>query len=78
MRGPHLQSYVTHRLRGHVTNQKRYMSNFIRSMDPKLSRLVTLDEGTPPTKSRDISTAWSRGKSKTLYLHFHKANGPQT
>ena len=47
-------------------------------MDPKLNRLVTLDEGTPPTKSRDISTTWSRDKSKTLYLHFHKAYGPQT
>ena len=46
-------------------------------MDPQLSRLVTLDEGTPPTKSRDISTAWSRDKSKTLYIHFHKAYEPQ-
>ena len=47
-------------------------------MDPKLNRLVTLDEGTPPTKSRDISTTWSRDKSKALYLNFHKAYGPQT
>ena len=37
MRGPHLQSYVTQR--SHVTNQKRYISTFTRTMDPKISHL---------------------------------------
>ena len=30
------------------------------------------------TKPRDTSISWSPDKSKTLYLHFHKAYGPQT
>ena len=42
MRGPHLQSQVTHQLRGHVTNQKRYISTFARPMDPKLSMVMTI------------------------------------
>ena len=66
MRGPHLQSHVTHRLSSHLTNEKRYVFTFTRPMDPKLSRVVTYDEETLPTKSRDISTAWSCDKSKTL------------
>ena len=41
MRGPHLQSHVTHQARGHVRNQKRYISAFTRPMDPTLSQLVT-------------------------------------
>ena len=28
------------------------------SMDPKYSRVVTYDERTPPTKSRDSSKSW--------------------
>ena len=32
--------------RGHVTNKKRYISTFTSPMAPKLSRVVTLDEGT--------------------------------
>ena len=41
MRGAHLQSHVTLRYRGHVTNKKRYISTFTRAMDPKLSMVVT-------------------------------------
>ena len=37
MRGPQLQSHVTHQPRGHVTNQKRNLSTFTRTMNPKLS-----------------------------------------
>ena len=29
-----------------------------------------------PTKSRDTSITWLGGKSKTFYLHIHKAHGP--
>ena len=47
-------------------------------MDLKLSRMLTQDEGTPPTNSCDTSIKWSCDKSKTLYLWFHKAQGPQT
>ena len=36
MMGSHLQSHVTHRSCGHVTNQKRYIFTFPRPMDPKL------------------------------------------
>ena len=51
MRGPHPQSHEILRYRGHVTNKKRYISNFTRPMDPKLSRVVTYDEKTSPAKS---------------------------
>ena len=78
MSGPHPQSHVTHRPSGFVTNQRCYNSTFTRPMDPKLSRVVTQDERTPPTKSRDKSNKWSRDKSKIFYLYFHKAQGPQT
>ena len=35
MRKPHLQRHVTHRSRGHVTNQKRFISTSAMPMDPK-------------------------------------------
>ena len=41
IRGPHPQSHVTLRYYGHVGNKRRYISSFTRSMDPKLSRMVT-------------------------------------
>ena len=47
-------------------------------MDHKLGEVVTQDEWTSRTKSRDTSTTWPRDNWKTLYLHFHKAYGPQT
>ena len=78
MRGTHPQSHVTHRPSGHVTNTKRYVFTFTRLMNSRLSRMVTYDEVTSPTKSCDTSTKWSRDKSKTLYFHFHKAYEPQT
>ena len=40
MREPHPQSHVIHRPLGHVTTQRRYISTFIRPMDPKLSRTL--------------------------------------
>ena len=46
------------------------ISSSVRPMDTKLSRMMTKDKGTPPTKSRDTS--------KIFYLHFHKAQGAQT
>ena len=46
-------------------------------MDPKPSRVVTNDEGTPPTKPCNTLIKWSRDKSKALYLYFHKAYGQQ-
>ena len=78
MRGPNLQSHVSLRYCGHVIDKKRYISTFTRPLYPKLSSVVTLDKGTPPTKSRDTSMTWSRHNSKMLYLHFHKAYGSQT
>ena len=77
MRGCHPQSYVTLRYGGHVSNKKHFISTFTRSMDPKLTRVVTQDEGTPPTTLRDTSTMGSHDKSKALYLHFHKAYRPK-
>ena len=47
-------------------------------MYPKFRSVITLDEGTSSTNSRVTSTTWSRGNSKKLYLHFHKAYGSQT
>ena len=55
IRGPHPQSHVTLQYHGHVTNKRRYISTFTRPIDPKLSRMVTYDEGTLPTKSRNRS-----------------------
>ena len=43
-----------------ITND--IISSSIRPMDPKLSRVVTKDERTPPTKSRDTLISWSRDK----------------
>ena len=77
MRGPHPQNPVTIRYRGQVINKKRYISTFTEPVDPKLSSEVTYDEGTPPKKSRDTSITSSRDKSKTFYLHIHKAHGPK-
>ena len=77
MSGPHPKSHVTFQYHGHVTNKKCYISTFTRPIDPKLSRLVTQDEGTSPTKSRDTSITWSCDKSKTLYLYIHKAYEPK-
>ena len=37
MRRSHLQSHVTYRSRGHVTNQKPCISTFTRSTDPNLA-----------------------------------------
>ena len=41
MRGLHPQSHVKYRPRGHVTNQKRYISTFTRPMDHTLNKVVT-------------------------------------
>ena len=41
MRETHSQSHVTRRRRGHVRNQRRYISTFTRPMDPKLRSIVT-------------------------------------
>ena len=45
-------------------------STSIRSMDPKLSRVVTQDEVTPLTKSRDTSILWSRDNKKHYISTF--------
>ena len=62
MREPHPQGLASIGWCGHVTNKKRYISTFTRSMAPKRSKEVTQDEGTPPTKSLDTLIAWSRDK----------------
>ena len=78
MRGPQPQCQVTLQNCGHLTNKKRYISTFIQCMDTKLSRVVTQDERNPPTKSLDTLIVCSPNKSKIFYLHFQKAQGPQT
>ena len=40
MRETHPKSHVTHWSRSHVTSQRRYISNFTKPMDPKLSRVT--------------------------------------
>ena len=77
MRGPHPQSHVTLWNCGHVINKTCYISTFTRPMNPKLSSVVTKDAGSPPTKSCNTSITWSRDKSKTFYIHIHKAHGLQ-
>ena len=39
---PHPQSQVRHRPLGHVTAQRRYISTFMRPMDPKVSRILVI------------------------------------
>ena len=46
------------------------MTTSIRSVDPKLTRVMT--------KSCNTSNIWSRNTRKTLYIHIHKAHGPKT
>ena len=53
-------------------------SSTIRSIDHKLSRVVTYDEWTLHTKSRDTSIKFSRDKSKLYYLQFHIMQNLQT
>ena len=72
MRGPNQQSHMIHQPHGQVTNQKRYIFSFARPVDPKYSRLVTLDEAIPRKKSRDTSIKMSCDKLKIFHFHFHK------
>ena len=48
------------------------------SMATKPGRVVTYDRKTPPTKLRDLLITWSRGKCKTLHLHFNNTYDHQT
>ena len=57
MRRPYPQSHVTHQPRGQVTNQKRYISTFTRSMAPKLARTLSQDE---ESQGR-IQRFWKKG-----------------
>ena len=59
MRGPHPQSYVILRYHPHVKNKKCYISTFTRSMYPKSRRMVTYDEGTPPTRNKLVDPSIS-------------------
>ena len=55
----HPQSHVTHQPLGQVTTQTRYISTFIKPMNPKLSRIVVilwlLQKGLHRTKLADPS-----------------------
>ena len=55
MRRPHPQTHVTLWYCGQVTNKKSYLSTFAKPVGLKLSKVLTQDERTPPTKSRDTS-----------------------
>ena len=48
------------------------------SMATKAGRVVTYGQKTPPTKLRDLLITWSRGKCKTLHLHFNNTYDHQT
>ena len=72
MRRHHPQSHVTLQYRGHVINRKRYISTFARSMDPRLSWVVTQDERTSPTKSRR-----SRGHVSSQNVLSPHSQGPR-
>ena len=50
MRRTHLQGHVTHRLSGHVTNQKRYIFTFTRPMKPQTYQGGDLGWGEPTQK----------------------------
>ena len=68
MAGPHLQSQVTHRSRGHVSGQNVSSPHSGGPRPPKLGRVLNQDEGTRPKKSRDSLIVWSREKSKPSYF----------
>ena len=79
MRGPHPQSHVILRYRGHVTNKKCYISTFTRPMDPKLIRVVTYDERTSPAKShRSHRSHRSRGHVSSQNISFPHSQVPRS
>ena len=78
MWGRHPQSQVTLQYRDHATNRKCYVSTFIRPMHPKLNWVVTSDERTSPTKSRDTSITWSLFKSKRFISTFTRPTAAKT
>ena len=76
-RGPHPQSHVRLRYRGHMTNKNVI---FPLSQGPWILHLASswLKTREPtPTESRNTSITWLGDKSKTFYFHIHKAHGPQ-
>ena len=42
--------------------KRHYISTYVKPMDPKLGRVMTQDEETIPTKSRDALITWSLDK----------------
>ena len=68
MREPHPQSHLTHQPLDHVTTQKRYISTFIRPVDPNLTGYWLFcgyyDRDLRRTKLADLSIS--------LFLSFFK------
>ena len=58
MRRPHPQSHVT-LISWSLNKLKKHISTFTRPINSKLRSVVFLDEGTPPTKSRDDNSKTS-------------------
>ena len=75
MRETHPKIHRTFQSRGHLANEKRYISTFTRSMAPERSKVVTQDEETTPTKTRDISITWSRTKIKKRFISVPELTG---
>ena len=53
------------------------ISTFTRSIGTKPSRVMTWNEGTPPTKSGDASISWSHDKSKIYISTFTRLMDPK-
>ena len=73
MREPHQQSHMTHRPRGHVTNQKRYISTFTRPWPPKLSIVLAQIRGPIP---KNHVTLRSFSQATTQKCHISSTTRP--
>ena len=68
-------------LRGHVTNENRYISITKVPIDTKLGSMVIYLDGLLSIKSLERLITWfvrSSEKLKPLYLKYHCASGLQT
>ena len=58
--------------------KKTYICTSAIPVAAKFGRVITYGLKTPPTKLDNLLITWSRGKRKTLYLHFGNPYGHET
>ena len=78
MRGLQPKIPVTHKPRGHVTNQNCYISTFTRLWPQKLGRILAQDKEAPPESQVTLRSLTSRVNLKMPHLLNLKGYGPET